>query len=222
MRQENILTLDSTLKMPLTNLPIRMTLVKLNNRVVMISPLPKIQSFKSKIKEFGEVSDVVAPNLFHNLGVRPAAECYPKARFWKIKGLENKIKDLDWHNEINPQSWDYQNDLEVHLIRGMPKFNEAVFLHKPSQTLIVTDLCFNLLDAHGIGSRIIYGLFGTYRKFAISRLFLKLVKDKNDFKQSIESLLTLDFDNIIMAHGHPVEGGAKDILANAFRERGVI
>jgi hypothetical protein len=44
-------------------------------------------------------------------------------------------------------------------------------------------------------------MFGTYNKFGVSRFYLNYVKDKAAFQKSMEKILSLDFDNIIVSHG---------------------
>lgn len=41
--------------------------------------------------------------------------------------------------------WRFQDEISLVTIEGMPKVNEAVFIHKPSKTLIVVDLVLTLL-----------------------------------------------------------------------------
>lgn len=98
--------------------------------------------------------------------------------------------------------------------------NECVFLHKASRTLIVADLCFNHVHGKGLGYSIIFGLFGTYKRFAVSKFYLKMVKNKDLFEQSVAKVMSLDFDRIIVPHGEDILENAHSRLTDAFRERG--
>lgn len=222
MIHENIKTIESTLKMPIMSLPVKMTLIHLTDGIVMISPLPEIERFKDEIDRFGKITDIVAPNLFHNLGLKKAMELYPAARLWGAKGFKEKIPDLNWHNEISPENWIYQEKLSVLQIEGTPKTNEIVFIHRESHTLIATDLCFNILNGHGLGHWLIFKMTGTYKRFGVSRFFLSLVKERQIFAESIQRLLSENFDNIILAHGENIVGNGNTRLQEAMRERKVI
>ena len=219
---DELLSIDSQLKMPLMKLPIKMILVRLQTGVVMISPIPNLQQFKGEIDQFGKVTDIVAPNLYHNLGIKDATETYPQARLWGAKGYRKKLPNQNWYKEIDSQNWIHAENLPLFPIDGMPKINEVDFIHKNSKTLIVTDLCFNHRDGKGFGNWIIFNMFGTYKRFAISKLFLKMVKDKKAFAESIQNILATDFDNIIVSHGVNIIGNGKEIFKRAAAERSII
>jgi hypothetical protein len=111
-------------------------------------------------------------------------------------------------------------ELSLIKLEGMPSYNEVVFLHHASKSLIVTDMCFNIRKPEGLGAKIIFGLFGTYDRFAVSRLFKMMIKDKAALKKSIDEVLSCDFDNIIVSHGENIIGGANEKLRAALAERG--
>jgi len=210
---------DSALKMPLMSLPLRSTLITLSsNAKVMISPCPSMSD--ADIHAANGITDIVAPSCFHYLGAQKAKRAFPNATLWAAPGLAEKKPKLKWDRLLTPETWPYQDELEAISIQGMPKVNEVVFLHRASKTLIVSDLCFNMVDATGVGSWMILNLFGTYRKFGVSKFFLKFVADRPAFENSIKDLFTRDFDHLVMGHGNIVNGNAKSLLAQAFLERG--
>jgi len=200
-------------KMPLMRLPARMILVQLDNAKVMISP-----SSEGHYPPLG-ITDIVAPNLFHNLGIRSAQKALPEAKLWGVPGFKKKLPEIDWNEELTPGKWPYNNELKVLPIDGMPKLNEVVFHHIRTNTLIVTDLCFNLTQSFGFGGWLVLQAFGTYKRFGSSRFLAQLIDDRSAFRASIDNLLQTDFDNLIMAHGEPIIGEAKNRLVSALRER---
>jgi hypothetical protein len=84
----------------------------------------------------------------------------------------------------------------------------------------VTDLVFNIEESRGIGAWLILSLFGTYRRLGASRLFLRAVKDRAAFLESIQRIAALDFAHVAPAHGRVVLDGGKEKLLAALRERG--
>ncbi len=54
---------------------------------------------------------------------------------------------------------------------------------------------------------------GTLRKPAISRLFKAMVKDKQELRDSLEYLLSWDFERILVPHNTNIELGAKDVMS---------
>jgi hypothetical protein len=216
---EDVKLFDSFLKMPLVQLPLTTSLIRLSNeKVLLLSPHPSLTS--EEFKGMGEVTDIIAPNLYHHLGIKNAVAAHPQAKLWATAGLELKRKDIEWQSFLDESTWPYQDELVAIRIAGMPKMNEFVFFHKKSKTLFVTDLCFNILDAPGFGAWLIYHIFGTYKRFAVSKLFIKAVTDKAALQQSLATLFSYDFDNIVMAHGLAVKGSGRAKLQFALKERG--
>ncbi len=205
--------------MPLMALPVRSTFVKLGSGGVLISPGSQLT--KDQLQKLVGVTDIVAPNLYHCGGLKLASSLFPKAKIWAPETGTVKKPEINWSSEIGSTEWPYQEEMPILTIRGMPKINETVFIHKKSKTLIVTDLTFNLLDAKGIGPWIILSLFGTYRKFGVSKFLLKYLEDKDQVERSLSDLFSFDFDNIVVSHGSNLFGGAKEALLKAFSERGL-
>jgi hypothetical protein len=155
-------------------------------------------------------------------GVIKACSKYSGATVWGPLGATSKLKTVPWQKQLGKDRWPYQDTLALVALNGMPAVNESVFVHLPSKTLIVADLCFNMTDSKGIGARIIFGLFGTYRKIGISRFFASHIKDKQAFRSSIEKLIQYDFENIVVSHGENLVGQAKTKLLDCLRERNLI
>lgn len=214
---------ESQIKMPGGSLlGVRSTLVTLNSgESVLISPIrfndQQIQQIKSK-----NVKYIVAPNAFHHLFVKKTAEQLNKPRLYCSPALQKKRADIEWTASLDESAWPFQNELQLLMIEGSPRVNEAVFYHPESKTLIVTDLFFNLKNLENSFTNIVFKLMGTFNKPAVSRLQNILVKDKTKFKQSLARLLDLNFENLVMAHGENITGDAKNIFKAALNERGLV
>jgi hypothetical protein len=208
----------SHLSMPLVKLPLTTSLIKLSNdKTLLLSPHPSltVEDFQS----MGNVTDIVAPSLLHHLGIKNAVAALPQAKLWGASGLEQKQKDIAWSHFLDEENWPYNNELVAIHLAGMPKINEFAFFHKASKTLFVTDLCFNILDDSGLGGWLIYNIFGTYKRLAVSKLLIKAVTDKAAFQQSLAHLFSYDFDDIVVCHGSVVKGGGRAKLLAALKER---
>lgn len=210
--------LESVKSMPLMNLPVRSTVVRLKSGSILISPGSRLKP--EQLQSLKSVTDIVAPNLLHTAGVPQASEIFPEARTWGAPGARNAKKKIAWYTELSVDKWPYQNELTMIPVRGMPSISEMVFIHQKSRSLIVTDLCFNMVDQEGLGPKLILSMFGTYKKFGISKLFLSRLKDKSAFKKSMDEILRHDFENIIVSHGHNVIGHGRNLFKKALEERG--
>jgi hypothetical protein len=209
----------SHLSMPLVKLPVTTSLIKLSNeKTILISPHPSLTA--EDFQSMGNVTDIVAPSLMHHLGIKNAVSALPQAKLWGALGFDQKRKDITWNNFLEEQEWPYNNELVAIHIAGMPKINEFAFFHKASKTLFVTDICFNILDNSGLGGWLIYNIFGTYKRLAVSKFFIKAVTDKEAFQQSLAHLFSYDFDDIVVCHGSVVKGGGRGKLLAALKERG--
>lgn len=208
--------LDSEVALAGMNLPVRSVWIEVSDgdesrkKSLLISPGSRLT--EEQFRALPAVTDVVAPNYFHTAGMEKARRIFPKALVWGTKDGKS----------LSAETWPYQAELPLVKIQGMPKVNECVFIHKASKTLIVTDLCFNLLSPKGWSAFLFLSLFGTYKRFAVSRLFLNGVKDKKAFEASLAELMTHEFDKIILSHGEPIEANGKARLLKALQERGYL
>ena len=137
----------------------------------------------------GPVRHVVAPNCIHDTYLEGWFAADPQARFV----------------------------FDQHIVRGMPRLNEVAFLHRPSRTLIVTDLVFNLGPEMPFLSRVLLKLNDCDCKFAVSRLLKTTIKDRAAVRKSIDHILSWDFDRIVVSHGRNVESGGREMLREAFQ-----
>lgn len=198
-----------------------MPLISVGDRLVVYSPLPEIRERRDEVAKVGEVTDIIATTLFHTKGIREAAKSYPDARLWGVTGFSDLYPDLKWYANPYSQSWDFGDELKALPIEGMPKVNELVLIHKPSRTLIVSDLVFNHLSPSGPIDWFFFTMFGNYNRFAVSKLFMSMVKDKPAFYRSVEKVLAEDFDRICLSHGFDIETNGKTLLRKALEERGL-
>jgi hypothetical protein len=205
-------------KMPLMSLPVRTSIVPLSNARVLLSPASTLT--EAQLRAAGAVTDVVAPSLLHGGGMAAAARVYPEARLWGPKGARERWPELRFHGELGVDPWPHEAELGHLVLDGMPRVRESVFLHRASQTLFVTDLLFNIEQPRGAGAWLILSMFGTWRRFAASRFFLLMVKDRPAFEASLARLATLEFTRVAPGHGALVADDAKPRLLAALRERG--
>lgn len=219
----DLLFIDTDLTMPMgIQLPVRSVVVKTSQGGVFISPGPTVIDNKENISAFTNIKFIVAPNLFHHLNIKKAFHSFPQAELWGVKGFEKKREDIKWTHYFDIDNWPLQEELMAIYVQGAPKVNEVVFLHKKSKSLIVSDLCFNLQKTRGLAGWIVFNLFGTYKKFAVSRFIMKFIEDRAAFKKSVEQILEWDFDKIIVSHGEVVTENAKEQFVAGLKARKLI
>lgn len=95
-------------------------------------------------------------------------------------------------------------------------------IHLPSRTLIVADLIFNFPADETGWSRFFHRHIAGFKRYpGMSRILRFFIKDKAAFRQSIDQLLTKDFDRIIVGHGNVIETGGKELLVRGLKDAGV-
>lgn len=195
----------------------RMTIIRLaDDRLLLYSPIKIDDGLAQEIEKLGQVTWLVGPNGFHHLFLRDGLARWPDAELWGAPSLARKRKRLLFTGLLNgelPQAW--QQDLETQLIQGMPAVTEVVFFHKPSKTLIVTDLVFNIQDFKNKRTSLLLRLAGAHKKVAQSRLWRFGVKNREAGGASLATIFGWDFQRVVMAHGIIIEDDARNRLKKA-------
>ncbi|NRA68707.1 MAG: DUF4336 domain-containing protein [Pseudobacteriovorax sp.] len=180
-------------------------------RLAIHSPVEFSEDELTSIKSLGTVEQVLAPSLFHHLFLGPTREHFPNAKYLSCPGLESKKKGFSFDGTILDSK--LSEDFDTVLVGGSPKINEVVIYHKPSGTLIVTDLIFNLHGISGAVNSFFSMMGGVYNKATICRLFRFHIRNKSAFSQSLDEINDLPFKHIIMSHGEPIRGEGKAAFA---------
>lgn len=196
----------------------RMTVIQLADGGLFVhSPSRLTPELQAALGELGPVRAVVAPNRFHHLSIAAWREAYPDACVAISPGLPAKRKDLadlPLLSDDAPAIW--SSDLDQHVVQGMPAFEEVVFHHRASRTLIVTDLAFNVREEPNWFARTFWRLANGYGKFGPTRLERWLTRDRAQLRQSLETILAWDFDRVVVGHGEVLDNGGKDALRDGY------
>jgi len=197
----------------------RMTVIRMpNSELMLLSPIPIDDDMANEINGLGKVTWLVAPNNFHHLFLRAASERWPEAEIWGPPGLSEKRKRLTFTGtlgEAMPDAW--AGTLEVQRVHGAPKMNEHAFYHKPSKSLIVTDLMFHIHHYKTKRTALLLHMIGTYKKLAQSRFWRIFTKERTKAGESAAALFRWDFQRIIVGHGEILEKDVREKAENALR-----
>jgi hypothetical protein len=219
---EDLWTVDHELRLPMRiPYPTRMTVVRVSDgSLVLISPVPIDDALAQELAALGPVSHLLAPNLLHHLHLAAAQKRYPEARVQGASGLAKKEPDL----RIEPLDIErfaaLRSTLAAESIEGVPKISETVLFHRPSRTLVVTDLLFNIETPPSWTTSVLLSMTGTRGRLAQSRVWSLLLEHRALARASCERLLEWDFDRLIVAHGNVVRSGAKTRVASALTRTG--
>lgn len=180
----------------------RMTVVRLQDgRLWLHSPVPITTELKAQLIALGEVAYVVAPSKMHHLFVVDCMAAFPQAALFGAPGLQTKRPDLQGMRELQTvaePAW--QADLEQLFFAGMPLVNETVWFHKPSRTLIITDLLQCYQGELSFGLKLYARLTGTLGHMAVPKTVRWLVKDRAAALVSSQKILDWPFERVVVAH----------------------
>lgn len=191
-----------------------------NGEVAVHSAIAMDDAGIAALEAIGRVAWILVPNRIHCSDAGWYAERFPSARvlvpaeirrklFERISRIDGSIDD-DWPEPL-------RDELAVVPLRGT-RIGEVAFVHGPSRTLILTDACFHYRGKDlPLFSRLVMRVNGAYGRFGTSRFFRTFaVTDRGALRISLEALLELDFDRVIVSHGRTLLTGGKDALRDAF------
>lgn len=196
----------------------RMTLAKIKeNEWAAISPVPLQESSIQEINEHGKVRYLIAPNNFHHLFIQDAQQYWPDAELFIPASLTKKRPDLTSASVLTKAAnYPWCDELKPLHVSGSEMIEEFFFFHPASATLVMTDVCFNLIQPKGFRQSLFAAITGTKGELKTSRMINFLFKDKAAMKNSIEEVLDWPFERLIVAHGDIIEHNAAKRLQNSF------
>ena len=196
----------------------RMSVMRLNGgNLLLHSPIHLDANLRRELSALGHVRYVIAPNLFHHLYVGEYREAYPDAVCFCAPGLEKKRSDVRWQATLGDEpDAGWAGQIDQLLFRGFPLANEVVFLHRASRTLIASDIVFHIGPEAATATRFLFRLLGGYGRFGSTRMERLLIRDRDAARSSLQTMLSWDFDRVVMAHGRVLESGGRESLRDGY------
>ena len=203
-------TLDRPLRFLGVELGARMTVLDTGNGLLLHSP---IDCSPQALAELGEVRWALAPNTFHHLFIGTWAD--RGVEVWAAPGLDRKRSDVEFAGLVTDGAQPFGNTIQTLTLKSFPLTNEVVLFHEPSQTLVVTDLLFNLSsDAPWLtrASMFCACAYPGCKSSVLERVGMRRSVARIELRQILE----WDFTRIVLAHGDVVETDAKAKFAAAY------
>lgn len=201
--------------------PTRATLVRLPGGALWVhSPVGAGPALYDAVEALGPVRHLIAPNSLHHAYVADWKARFPDGRIHAVPGLERKIPPpVDALLGADPDpSW--SGTIDQAFVRG-DALSEAIFFHRPSKTLILTDLIENF-EPHRVRPPLLrwaLKLAGAVDPDGKAPLDMRLsfLRHRSAVRAAAETMLGWGPERILMAHGRIYEGGAVAELRRAFR-----
>lgn len=219
---ENIWIIDGD-AVPFFGMPYttRTTIIRLFNGDLWIhSPLKISKKLIEEITELGNIRYLIAPNKLHHLFLLDWLEIFSDAVCYAPPGLSKKRPDISFFKDLGMQSEDeWKDEIIQTIFKGSPVMEEAVFFHRDSKTLILTDLIENFKpESFNWWQRILAKFTGILAPNGKTPIDWRLTFfiGKKQAKQSLSILMDWKPENIIVAHGECVFGNGIDFMNKSF------
>ncbi len=213
---DNVWRVQSHIQMlPAFGLPLTTAVVGTPAGLVLHSPVRFDDTLAEQITALGDPCAIVAPNLFHHLYAAGAREHFPDATVFGPEKLARKNKKLRDLTPLETTDAPWTKHLEPIRIEGIPSVREFAFFHHASGTLLVTDLVFNVNHGDGWISKLYLRWSGALGTPMQTKIWRWITKDRRAAGRSLERILELDIQRVIVGHGDVIERDAKMKLRHA-------
>ncbi len=199
----------------------RMTVVRLHDgRLWVHSPIELNDEARAFLNDLSsDVAALIAPNKFHYMFIEPWREAFPDAEVFVEEELARKVPSLASAEILTSSAPNlYSQDIDQVIFGGNRMFQEAVFFHKTSRSLIFTDLMINLkADGIKLLPRLFLEFEGvTYPNGGIPRLYRWFSNDKNKAREALSVIKEWEPTRVLFCHGEPFALTAQEILNREF------
>lgn len=194
----------------------RMTVIRLRDGSLWVhSPVSPTRERVDALQKLGPVRYVVAPNKAHHLFFLAFLQAHPAAQGYIAAGLGSKRPDLGGFGEV-PHDPPWGAEIQGFFIEGLPILNETAWFHGDSGTLVLTDLLFCFSEANRGLTALVSRLLGVRGRLAMSRTMKLATKDRRALARSIQPLLSLPVQRVVVAHDQIIEDQPVAQLKQAF------
>jgi len=216
---EDLWTAEAPLRIAGLELGMRMTVVRLPDGGLWLhSPVPRDEELARELEALGPVRHLVAPNLLHHLHLREWTDASPTAKLHGPVGLPDKRKDLRFDAILVEGRPDpaWADVIDQAQLLGAPRVGEVVFCHRPSRTLILTDLAFHICGPVNWLTRAYLRLTRAHGRLRTTATMRAAIRDRAAARASAERFLAWDFDRVVVSHGEVLEHGGPQAAREAF------
>lgn len=197
----------------------RTTIVRLGDGKLWVhSPAPPTPEVCGELDRLGEVAWIVVPNRFHHLNAAPMKVRYPGAKV--VAPLSARARNdalVVEHDIASPTLGALFPELRSTQLTGVPFLEETTFFHEPTRTLIGADLMMTGCAKDHWSWRWVARLFGQYGNFKAPPDVRMHTKAAAPLRESLQSLLSLPMERILVAHSDAIQERPAEQLAAAWK-----
>jgi hypothetical protein len=211
---EGILAVVGRLKMPLVELPRRMTVVRLRDGgLVVWSAIALDDAVMARVEAEGRPAFLVVPNDHHRLDAAAWKARYPEIVVVAPLGARDRVAEVVPVDTCAPDFADPA--VRFVAVPGTRDHEAALVVHRAAgTTLVVNDVIANIRDPNGIGGWLLerMGFAGSEAQVP-GPVKLALVKDRSALRdQLLQWAGIADLKRIVVAHGDVIDSSPQQAL----------
>lgn len=224
---EDVFVVDSLLPGVLgTMLPVRMTVIRLpSGELILHSPTRFTPGLRRELEAIGRIRHLVAPNVAHWTFLEGWQRHCPDATTWAAPGLRERSQvrrsgvrlDRDLGDAAPPE---WGDAIALAAVPGGLGFREVALFHRPTRTLVLTDLVLNL-EPYKLPApmRPLMRMLGVVAPDGMPPPYLRAVVKlrRRAAKQAASRLLELRPERVVFAHGSWFARDGTDALRRSLR-----
>jgi hypothetical protein len=201
----------------------RMTIVRLSSGSIWISsPVPVSFATLKWISELGDVRYLVAATPRHVWRLASWHTLFPEAELWASHPTlftlqKGQLAFTGYLSDTPVDAWSV--DFDQLEFKGNPFLSEVLFFHRSTHTVMLDDLIQRNPPPQGNAlATALLKLEGAQEPDGVVGLDMRMTfVNRNLARESLDKLLSWDFDKLIIAHGACFESDAKRYVKKAFR-----
>jgi hypothetical protein len=204
---DNILTVEGEIPMPLAKLPRRMTVVRLRDgRLVIFNGVALDEGEMRRLEEFGTPTFLVVPNGHHRLDAHIWKQRYPQLRVIAPAGARSQVEKVV---PVDATGVDFNDpDVKFATVAGTGEGEAALEVRGSSgTTLILNDVIGNIRNTSGFGGFFLrlMGFAGEDPHIPVP-VKLAMIKDKPAAAAQLQRWAALpSLTRVLVSHGSTID-----------------
>ena len=211
---ENIMTVVGKIRMPLMDLPRRMTVVRLaGSRLAVFSAIALDDDEMAALEAFGVPAFLIVPSDKHRLDAKVWKDRYPGMQVVAPAGARSKVEEVVHVDTVAPRFDD--PNVQFTVVPGTHGREAALIVRTANgTTLVLNDVVGNIRNESGIGGWLLH-LAGFAGKAAqIPRVVkLAIVDDAKALRAQLLQWAEIgSLRRILVSHGEPIKDNPRQTL----------
>jgi hypothetical protein len=189
------------LKMPF---PTRMTIIRIRGDLFIHSPTQLDPGLQREIEGLGQVRWLVAPNRIHYWWIPQWHASYPEAAVYLAPRVRVQARSrIDFPSLPLNVSVGYPWDDQITTLPVAGRYmTEVVFFHRPTRTLVLTDLIENFEPGKlTLLQRALVWCGGSLDPHGSMPRDMRLTYPRSVLRNAVETMIAWNPQRIILAHG---------------------